>query len=149
MKYYGLENTSPTDAEVYYPVSAPSGLIVATVSSGLRDLLVLKTTESSFEGFFTDEFRTLPGKFIKTLPLDRSTLPTTKLPLYRYLRPNLLNLSRLLLQDFTPPNFPQRRNSHFPRHRFRQNLPISRNDDSRDIRHSQLSKCPGYFVHHG
>lgn len=37
--------------------------ISATVSSGLRDLLVLKTTESSFEGFFTDEFRTLPGKF--------------------------------------------------------------------------------------
>lgn len=35
--------------------------ITATVTSGLKDLLVLKTTESSFENFVTDEFRTLPG----------------------------------------------------------------------------------------
>ena len=34
----------------------------ATVSAGIKDLLVLKSTESSFENFVRDEFRTLPGE---------------------------------------------------------------------------------------
>lgn len=32
MAYYGLKNTAPKDAEVFMPVDAPSGLIVATVA---------------------------------------------------------------------------------------------------------------------
>lgn len=34
----------------------------ATVSAGIKDLLVLKSTGSSFENFVRDEFRTLPGE---------------------------------------------------------------------------------------
>ncbi|ORY85976.1 hypothetical protein BCR35DRAFT_302595 [Leucosporidium creatinivorum] len=32
MAYYGLKNTAPKDAEVFMPVDAPSGLIIATVA---------------------------------------------------------------------------------------------------------------------
>ena len=32
MAYFGLKNTAPKDAEVFMPVDAPSGLIVATVA---------------------------------------------------------------------------------------------------------------------
>lgn len=35
--------------------------VSAKVSSGIRDLLVLKTTESSFEDFVRDQYTTLPG----------------------------------------------------------------------------------------
>lgn len=43
--------------------------MTATLSSGIKDLLVLKTTESSFENFVTDKFRTLPGQFPWPAPL--------------------------------------------------------------------------------
>lgn len=32
MAYYGLKNTASKDAEVFMPVDAPSGLIIATVA---------------------------------------------------------------------------------------------------------------------
>lgn len=35
MNYFnGLQNTKPKDAEVFMPVDAPSGLIIATVTRG-------------------------------------------------------------------------------------------------------------------
>lgn len=36
--------------------------VKATVNSGMKDLLVLKTAGSSFEDFYKDEFTTLAGK---------------------------------------------------------------------------------------
>jgi len=32
MKYIGIDNTTPVNAEVFVPVSAPSGMISATIS---------------------------------------------------------------------------------------------------------------------
>lgn len=32
MAYKGIKNTAPKDAEVFMPVDAPSGLIIATVA---------------------------------------------------------------------------------------------------------------------
>lgn len=37
-----------------------ASLISTKINSGLKDLLVLKTTESSFENFLRDEYTTLP-----------------------------------------------------------------------------------------
>lgn len=102
-----------TDISVERSAGGGKGL-VGKVRSGLDNLLVLKSTESSFEGFVRDQYRTLPGEFILLPFLSRRLLTLNDQPSdvsdrifstsislsYEISIPSPLNLTPSLLPDF-------------------------------------------------
>lgn len=85
---------------VQVDATAGKDKMTASVTSGIKDLLVLKTTESSFENYVFDEFTTLKRKLLASdqRRYSLSADPCADLrSLHSRRRPHLLHRCRLLL----------------------------------------------------
>lgn len=123
-----------------------------TISSGLRDLLVLKTTESSFEGFLRDEYTTLPGQYTAARSGSSATLAN---PPSRGRRQDLLHLDRLHLPTRAPAPFRLdcdhrgRPRSARCDDRLERDPRIDRHDHVRDVRDTQFGFGAGHALPDG